>query len=49
MNILATLSFAPILILAAAASAQSPESFKQAKALASQSGKPILLEFYHDD
>ena len=29
--------------------AQIPETLEQAEALASEKGKPLLVEFYHDD
>jgi hypothetical protein len=29
--------------------AQIPETLEQAKALASERGKPLLVEFFHDD
>jgi hypothetical protein len=32
-----------------AARAQIPETLDQAKALASEKGKPLLVEFFHED
>lgn len=40
---------AAIILLAAGVSAQQPESLQQAKILSIQTGKPILLEFVHED
>ena len=37
------------LLIAAAASADPAESFEQAKTLSAESGKPILMEFVHED
>jgi hypothetical protein len=34
---------------AVAANAQIPETLDQAKALASEKSKPLLVEFFHDD
>jgi hypothetical protein len=38
-----------ILFVAAAASADPAESLEQAKTLSADSGKPILMEFVHED
>lgn len=38
-----------VLICIALANAQQPESLEQAKALSAELGKPILLEFVHED
>jgi len=35
--------------LAAAAMAQPPATFEEAKRRAAQNGRPVLLEFYRDD
>jgi len=45
--ILATLTLTAL--SASAVQAQKPESLERARQLSSQQGKPLLLEFYHDD
>ena len=42
-----TAIFVPL--CAAATMAAQPETFAEAKAQSAQTGKPILLEFVHDD
>ncbi|MCK5126624.1 MAG: hypothetical protein KAR42_10240 [candidate division Zixibacteria bacterium] len=38
-----------LLILTGISFANPPQSLEQAKVLAKQTGKPILIEFYRDD
>ncbi len=45
--IIATLTLTAL--AASSAQAQKPESLEQARQLSIQQGKPLLLEFYHDD
>lgn len=38
-----------MVLLSAGISAEQPESFQHAKSLSIETGKPILLEFVHED
>gem|GEM_PF-6006228 len=46
---LITICLTVSVVCAAAAHSQIPESLEQAKAQASEKGKPLLVEFFHDD